>query len=482
MTRLWLALTSLLLLVASPAMAGETTDEPAAETDDKPAAETDDEPAAETDDEPAAETDDEPAAETVDEPVDAPADPPADGPAEATKAPEVAAHEGPKLTFAVSAQERARFDYKPDFDFDGDASGTWSIGNRARVGLRVSYGAVGAFIQIQDVRRWGSEYNPATLGEGTLFDWAADGLDVHQAYGEVNARCNVVLRIGRQEINWHGQRLIGAVGWTHQARSFDAARLVYSGEKAGAEVLYALLLDRPTSGATDTSPRGDDQHLLGLRGGPRFGDPLALDGLAIIRFDKANQETLATFGGHAKGKVGIFGYEVEGYGQAGERTGVDIAAFLIGVRAGVTIPEAAKLHLGGGVDIVSGDADPADGVIRTFDTLYATNHKFYGHIDRYLALPVHTGSQGLIDGIVNIGLAPHPKVGFKADLHVFAAANPLDGVDPFHGVEIDLNTHWKPFKPFKVAAGVWTYIPGAFHGEDLKGEVGGYLMTDFNFK
>ena len=31
---------------------------------------------------------------------------------------------GPQLTFQLSAQERARFNYKPDFDFDGDLSGS----------------------------------------------------------------------------------------------------------------------------------------------------------------------------------------------------------------------------------------------------------------------------------------------------------------------------------------------------------------------
>jgi hypothetical protein len=388
---------------------------------------------------------------------------------------------GPQLTFTPSAQERVRAEWKPDLDFDGDLSGTWMVGNRARVGLKVQYGVVGGFIQIQDVRRWGSEFNAKNLGEGTLFDWVADGLDIHQAYGELKAPYGLMFRIGRQEIAWHGHRLIGTVGWTHQARSFDAIRLVYDGENAGAEILYAMLLDRPVSDA-DTNPRGQDVHLLGFRGGPRLGDPLALDGLAIIRIDPAADETMATFGGHAKGGFGDFGYEVEGYGQAGKRGSSTILAFLVGVRAGITIPQAAKLYLGGGVDIVSGDGDATDDVIRTFDTLYATNHKFYGHIDRYLNLPVHTGGQGLIDGVVNIGLKPHEKFGMKLDVHIFGTPSPADSDRGFAGAELDLNASWSPFKPVKISAGAWTYIPGPWHGDDLLPELGAYLMTDFNFK
>ncbi len=386
------------------------------------------------------------------------------------------------MTFALSAQERVRFDYKPDFDFDGDLSGAWSIGNRARVGVRATFGVVSAFVQIQDVRTWGSEFNAATLGEGTLTDWVANGLDVHQAYGEVNAPYGLKFRVGRQEIVWHGQRLIGAVGWTHQARSFDAARITYDGEKSGAEVLYALLLDRPVADPADTTQRRLDQHLFGLRGGPRLGEPLALDALVVFRIDPAVEETLATFGGHAKGQASVVRYEVEGYGQAGSRGDLSISAFLVGVRAGVAIPEAAKLYVGGGLDIVSGDGDPTDDVVRTFDTLYATNHKFYGHMDRYLALPKHTAGQGLVDGIVQASVAPHPNVGVKVDLHVFAAPSPLDSDRSFHGVELDLNGHWKPAKVLKISAGIWTYFPGSFQGDDLSPELGGYLMTDFAFK
>jgi hypothetical protein len=332
------------------------------------------------------------------------------------------------------------------------------------------------------VRNWGSEFNAANLGEGTLFDWAADGLDIHQGYGEIKSPYGLMVRIGRQEIAWHGHRLIGTVGWTDQARSFDAARVVYEGETAGAEVLYALLLDRPVADDADTSGRANDAHLLGFRGGPRLGDPLTIDGLAVLRFDRGAQETLATFGGHAKGKAGDFKYEVEGYGQAGQRGGASVLAFLVGVRAGVVIPQAAKLYLGGGFDVVSGDEDPTDDVVRSFDTLYATNHKFYGHIDKYLALPKHAAQQGLIDGMFNMALAPHDSVSVKLDVHVFASPSPADEDRALHGAEIDFNASWKPWKPLKLAVGVWTYMPGAWHGDDLKPELGAYVMSDFNFK
>lgn len=48
-------------------------------------------------------------------------------------------------------------------------------------------------------------------------------------------------------------------------------------------------------------------------------------------------------------------------------------------------------------DHLSGDDDPSDGTVRVFDTLFATNHKFYGLADYFLNIPVQTVGRGLQD-------------------------------------------------------------------------------------
>ncbi|MCK6481984.1 MAG: hypothetical protein L6R43_18115, partial [Planctomycetes bacterium] len=75
---------------------------------------------------------------------------------------------GPKVAFQLSGEERARLDLPSDKTFDGDLAPTWSVGNRARAGLRVTVDdRVGVFFQVQDVRTWGSEVDPNTGGDGT---------------------------------------------------------------------------------------------------------------------------------------------------------------------------------------------------------------------------------------------------------------------------------------------------------------------------
>ncbi len=410
--------------------------------------------------------------------------------------------EGLEPRFGFHLQERARFEFLPDGDFTDAPSGTAAIGNRARLGVFGSYGVIGAHIEFQDVRSWGSEHKANTYKEGTLFDASANDFDVHQAYGEVIAPYGLNLRVGRQEIAWNGQRLIGAVGWAHQGRSFDAVRLRFDTGAFGAEVFYSLLLDHPIAddvttqvsvtgddgeshvvaaiGGAEPATRSEDTHLIALRGGPRWDKALTLDGLLIIRHDGAMEETLATFGAYGKGSWGSLYYEGEAYGQAGTRGPLSILAYLVGVRAGVILPELGHLKVGGGLDIVSGDEDPDDDEVGSFDTLYATNHKFYGHMDRYLALPVHTSGEGLIDGLVTIGMKPLKTLSLSVDAHLFASVNPQVASDRFHGVELDFNTAWRPIEGFALVGGVWTYIPGPWQAGNGV-EVGGYVMTNFTF-
>ena len=83
-----------------------------------------------------------------------------------------------------------------------------------------------AFIQIQDSRKFGDATN-------TLTDGSADLLDFHQAFFFISdfATEGLNVKLGRQEVAFANQRLIGAVGWHNVARSFDGVLFAYSREK-----------------------------------------------------------------------------------------------------------------------------------------------------------------------------------------------------------------------------------------------------------
>ena len=70
---------------------------------------------------------------------------------------------------------------------------------------------------------------------------------------------------------------------------------------------------------------------------------------------------------------------------------------------------------------LSGEDDPGDGKHKVFDTLYATNHKFYCYMDYFLNIPVHTLGSGLSDIHVKVAIKPSPDASLRLAYHTFLA-------------------------------------------------------------
>ena len=71
-----------------------------------------------------------------------------------------------------------------------------------------------AYVSFQDVRVWGDVKQLNTSG--------ANGLSVHEAWGQVFVGKIVTIKFGRQDIIYDDHRMFGSVGWAKQARSHDA--------------------------------------------------------------------------------------------------------------------------------------------------------------------------------------------------------------------------------------------------------------------
>ena len=121
----------------------------------------------------------------------------------------------PLLQYRLRFLAHSGKDLAPGGTFD-------AFSHRARLGMKVrALRWFSAMIQLQDVRLWGEETN-------TLGDYRADGFDVHQAWAAADCPYGLGIKAGRQEINLDDERLVGAVGWSDQARSFDALLLRYT--------------------------------------------------------------------------------------------------------------------------------------------------------------------------------------------------------------------------------------------------------------
>jgi hypothetical protein len=366
---------------------------------------------------------------------------------------------GQGFVLTPNAQYLLRYRYHQGHDFN-DGNSAHTLRHRARLGLDLSYDdTVGVFLQLQDVRLFGEERD-------TLGDYGADGFDLHQGYAHVAPTEGLELRLGRQEIAYENHRLIGTVGWLEQARSFDALRVSLDRGDVKVDGFYAKVGEdsAATTNAEGAPLYADDKDLLAFNVHVEPIDELGLGAIAVGDFDWAVSRKRYTAGVLANAKLPLgISLGAEGYYQLGEEPGdLVYAAFFVGAQAKVVIDVATKPFFQLFGDFASGDDDPTDNTVRAFDTLYATNHKFYGEMDFFLNLPVHTGGRGLRDTGARIGFQPLEQLEAQATYHLFGAmAIQQDDLRTF-GHEVDLKVALKPWKPFS-----WDLVYAFFVPEDI---------------
>ncbi|MEX2610145.1 MAG: alginate export family protein [Gemmatimonadota bacterium] len=311
---------------------------------------------------------------------------------------------------------------------------------RTRLGVQAALAeGARALIQFQDSRVFGEE--------SSTFDASAELLDLHQGYLELVQPAlgrQLTLRAGRQEMILGNERLVGAVGWSNTGRSFDGARLDVAAPDGGRcfSVFAATVAER---GERFSAGAEDDDHLfagLTVGGGP-LEAWLLHDRAATYRsFTGVDRTTLGARADVALG--GAFDAWLEGAYQAGNQVqGValdqDIGAWFAGGRLSWDAAAGALTGLSAGVDYLSGDEDPLDGNYGAFNTLYATNHKWYGYLDLFLDPAGRTADRGLIDAVATGRLNAVGDHTLQVDVHRFwTAAEQSSAEARALGWELDL--------------------------------------------
>ena len=174
-------------------------------------------------------------------------------------------------------------------------------------------------------------------------------------------------------------------------------------------------------------------------------------------------------------------YRVEGAWQTGERADVDVAAFFAAARVG---RQAGGVNLALWYDYLSGDDDLTDDETKVFDTLFATNHKFYGFADYFLNIPVHTAGRGLQDVALKAKKTLRPGLVLGVDVHSFRLAQD-QGLSSGHlGEELDL-TLSSDYRGVAKFTGGASYVLAADGFADIGRLTDNalflYVMTDVKF-
>lgn len=353
----------------------------------------------------------------------------------------------PAIAQAASVEVGGQVRYRGEADMRDFNDNTGAdVVNTQRTRLNVKYNndRYHAFLQVQDVRVWGEEAD-------TLADASADALDMHQAFLKVDDvfGTGVGVQVGRQEINFADQRLVGAVDWTQNARALDGFVLSRAFGDNGLIIPFYLQLTEKDAtnavhGATPGVEEGldEDTWAAGFHSVWNVAEGHSFQPhVYYVRSGAGDNLNLYTLGFYYTGKTDAVSYDFTADYQTGDQGDIDISAYLVSAHVFFT---SGDLKVGAGVDYLSGDDDTTDQDNEAFNTLLATNHKFYGYMDYFLSFG-STGDSvsglGLIDYQLKGSYAVDTATSVGADIHYFQTAEDDDarlaGEDTL-GTEIDL--------------------------------------------
>jgi hypothetical protein len=268
---------------------------------------------------------------------------------------------------------------------------------RLRLNATVTPSPVLSFqAQVQDARVGGKTIGPTQAPFRAPFDLRTAFADVGRANGPVRGR------IGRQELAFGEQRLVGHVSWLNAARTFDAATVMIrtpalSVDAFGGSVVRTLVDQFDRSGAGN--------RFAGIyAAAPTLVPAAVVEPYVFWKRDVSQMGELglvddlqhATFGVRVAGRMPAqLEYGVEMAVQRGSLGAEDVRAWAGHWQLRTPLPGRGVVKLTTEYNFASGDTDPADGVRGTFDQLYPTPHDKTGLADQIGWKNVHHARAGV---------------------------------------------------------------------------------------
>ncbi len=289
--------------------------------------------------------------------------------------------------------------------------------------------------------RLGVEWQPA--------DWirfAAQGQDVHEAFSKraniplqngaegddaIDLRLAIVefghanqttLKIGRQVLAYGDERLVGPLEWLNFSRTFDAVKFHYQSKTWSLDAFTSSVvrIRRSQLNVSDwldnTATR--NEFFSGIYYSSHFL-PFQTTDLYAFHLHEENltgTSNFITLGTRHKGdptKLAGWDYTVELVGQGGRVNGRPLSAYAYHLEGGYNwLKSSWKPRVALEYSTGSGDSDPNDGRVRTFQNLFPTNHPPYGFMDTF-------SWQNMHNLVLRLAAQPHPKVKTTLDFHSF---------------------------------------------------------------
>jgi hypothetical protein len=324
--------------------------------------------------------------------------------------------------------------------------------------------------------------------------------DLRQAFADVgNAQSKIGVRVGRQELAYGDQRLVGHLSWQNAARTFDAAKVSIRGDRVQLDLFGASVVrildddfDRSGSGNRFTGAYAVASSLV-----PKA----SVEPYVFWKRDRNLRSELSTVGSLNVTTIGVrwvgklpanLEYNTDTAVQTGSLAGDEVRAwaghYMLRSPAATTLALRASTEF----NYASGDADPADGRRGTFDQLYPTGHDKYGLADQ-------VGWRNIRHLRAGVEFTPLKRLPIVANYHswwlnekrdgLYSAAGALlarvaAGAASSHvGQEIDIQATRFVTPQLQLAAGYAHVLPGKFLRQATPGASSShpYVMATYVF-
>lgn len=329
-----------------------------------------------------------------------------------------------------------------------------------------------------------------TLQHTTI--WGQNGgLKIFEGWGKLSTLWGGFVQVGRQALSYDDERIIGMNDWAMAAQSHDALR---AGFEHGAHKLHLIATYNQdddveeTGGSYYTIDNGSQCYKTMLAGWYHLEPQDFPASLSLLFMNVGMQagkkgvdehnEYQQFYGGYAKFEKPWLTLEGSYYRQGGhEEHGLPIEAWMAAVKA--TWKPVNLLDISAGYDYLSGDEMfnvPANGtvgltqhkVIKGFNPIWGSHHKFYGAMDFfYVSTYVNGFTPGLRNLYATVDLHPTEKLDFNLGYHYLATATELDNMDLTLGHEIELSASYDLSKEVSLSAG-FSYMTGDETMDKLK--------------
>lgn len=320
-------------------------------------------------------------------------------------------------TFAFGGEVRQRYEHTEDPDFGAESAasgGVWLQRYSLFGDLRT--GPVRAFLQVQSALARGRPGGPSPVDEDRLA-WQNAFVDLDASF--------VTLRAGRQELSLGSGRLLDVREGPNVRRTFDAVR-------AYAEIAdwrVDALAARPVQvdpGSFDNDP-DRDQDLWGVYAtGPIWRGNLDAYYLGYRNRQAAYVQGTATEVRHSVGarwwgQHEAWDWNWEALVQTGRFDDGDILAWTLATETGHTWQGASwQPRLALSVNVASGDRDPRDGDLQTFNPLFPRGN--------YFSEAAVLGPRNFFNVHSVVTIRPSARWSLTADANLFWRLETGDGV------------------------------------------------------